>query len=1405
MMQARRLLVAMTLLMLIVAVFGVQAQTDGTPIAPGDSVTATLSEDSPRALYTFSVETSTPTTITLESRDFDSYLLLLDEDGEIVSEDDDSAGRLNSRIETTLDAGDYTIVATSLREYRSEGELFSTGDFSLTFAVTGAQAQATEVSASATPRATTTADASTMTGDALSYGDVVEGTLSEDMPRAEYTFAAEAGDYVTLTLEADGFDAYLILLDAAGEQITTDDDGAGGLNSRISNFELVAGGDYTVIATSFGDAQGFTAGFGDYVLTIEQGEFTPTPTPTIIPSLTPLPTATPLAQGVEQGGLEFGDTASINFSGFDSAHTFGFNASAGDIINVELTSPDFDTYLILYDSNGEELLRDDDGGEGLNSFIFEYEIPADDVYTIYVTSYGSISSNTPPLGDYTVTLTEGAFVVETTPVPTFTPTASPITSGLSQGAILAGQTESGTLTEDEPAHEYTLSASAGDIVSISLVGDSIDTYLMLLNDDGEEISVDDDGGDGLNSLIANFEIPADGDYTIVATTYGAARGFVPGYGDYDLSVESGTITAQSVTPTPVAPTFVPSPSPTFGPSVTPSPVPTSASSSTTIGVPQGEIALNTTVDGTLTLDAPAHAYTFSANSGDVVNIALESSQFDSYLLLLDSAGNQVTFNDDGGGGLDSLIASFIIPSSGEYTIVASSYGNVRGFDAGTGDYTLALNAGSAIEVTVTPAPPQGTPTFVPTFTPTPADSGNTIDEVVQMGVIVPGTVNGQLGDGFGQAHEYTFNGTAGDLVTITLTSEDFDTYLFVFYDGDTVGVNDDADDISLGLNSQIVDLELAFTGEYTIGVSSYDWVQIDTNVSGSYTLDFITTGDAVVNVPSATPTAIVTPTATAIAPTAMPTNEVYIGTLFYGDSISNSLTEGATGHVFTFSGVGGDLVTISQTSDTLDSYLILRDANGNEIITNDDGGDGLNSLIEDFELPFSGEYIIVASTFGAVRGSIPGIGDYTLTLNSSSSEFVGEPTEIVVGDVVDAELVRNQPYQDYRLFAQAGDQIVITLTSFDFDTYLLLFDDNGVELTRDDDSAGDLDSRIGPFEIPADGMYTIQVNSFSNVFDNGIVGGAYTLRVEVIAPQPIEYTQSIESALTQTESLGIYTFEGEAGDIVTVNLTADSSSVYARLTGANGQIDIQSYGGGQPIGPVTLSQDGTYFITVASYETGFDQNYTILLDRIVPVEVVYGDEIDTNFDDTLAHYYSFEAEEGDSLNMSVVSEGSVDTTLRLIGPDGYDYFYDDDSGAGFDPEILNYQVTQAGDYILVVSPYIPGDNGDITVIIDDLGTPSINDDVQLIRLSDKQRFAGAVFEAEAGETIRLSVRSVLSSGGEPRVTVQQGGEILASNSVGQVSRLLLEFTVEESGDVTVTVEDVNYVNAIIELSIERVE
>ena len=66
----------------------------------------------------------------------------------------------------------------------------------------------------------------------------------------------------------------------------------------------------------------------------------------------------------------------------------------------------------------------------------------------------------------------------------------------------------------------TFEANAGDEVTISarMADDSgVDPLLVLLDENGEPIAGDDDGGGQLDSQIPNFRLPQTGSYTILVS------------------------------------------------------------------------------------------------------------------------------------------------------------------------------------------------------------------------------------------------------------------------------------------------------------------------------------------------------------------------------------------------------------------------------------------------------------------------------------------------------------------------------------------------------------------------------------------------------------------------------------------------------------------------------------------------------------------------------------------------------------------------------------------------------------------------------------------------------------------------------------------------------------------------
>ena len=97
------------------------------------------------------------------------------------------------------------------------------------------------------------------------------------------------------------------------------------------------------------------------------------------------------------GELEKNDPKCEHRTG-SHADMFTIKMEAGKSYEINLTSPTFDTYLFLRDRTGKLLVRDDDGGEGLNSRI-TYTPTVTGEYQVMVSSYRSSAT-----GYYTMTV-----------------------------------------------------------------------------------------------------------------------------------------------------------------------------------------------------------------------------------------------------------------------------------------------------------------------------------------------------------------------------------------------------------------------------------------------------------------------------------------------------------------------------------------------------------------------------------------------------------------------------------------------------------------------------------------------------------------------------------------------------------------------------------------------------------------------------------------------------------------------------------------------------------------------------------------------------------------------------------------------------------------------------------------
>ncbi|GAB4364545.1 MAG: hypothetical protein Kow00121_00290 [Elainellaceae cyanobacterium] len=153
---------------------------------------------------------------------------------------------------------------------------------------------------------------------------------------------------------------------------------------------------------------------------------------------------------------------------------------------------------------------------------------------------------------------------------------------------------------------------------------------------------------------------------------------------------------------------------------------------------------------------------------------------------------------------------------------------------------------------------------------------------------------------------------------------------------------------------------------------------------------------------------------------------------------------------------------------------------------------------------------VFASVLLSIAASEPAYaGDFDLVLD-------GTPINERL-DANDDYLVEDNSYIDtYSFEGQAGQRVVITMTSQQLDSYLLLLDPNGNSIAQDDDSAGNLDAQIDVV-LPVSGTYTIYANSY-----NGGVVGAYTIQAATTSspasPSNVTSTQPASPSSTASAS-----------------------------------------------------------------------------------------------------------------------------------------------------------------------------------------------------------------------------------------------------------------------------------------------
>lgn len=456
----------------------------------------------------------------------------------------------------------------------------------------------------------------------IGYGTLISGTLDNRTPRAVYYFDGARCERIAVHLQATSgnLDPVLLILNNSGELIASRDDTAGSRDATIESLAIPQTERYYVVVGRFGYNLGSTS--GDYELKIER-----------------------LGVGSASGCmLRYGDAVQNIITNQDPKYFYGFRASAGDLLTIEMQrgSGTLDPSLQIVNSQQRIIAANDDWIDTNNARIDQLFIEEDGIYIIIASRYGQENGNSS--GSFVLSISRGAG------------------SGLGNSSraavpLVPGQLQEDILTDQQPLKYYSFQAQRDDIITVVMNrdGGNLDPLVKLANAGLQELVADDDSGDNKNARIERYMIPADGLYYVIATRF-EGEDVSPTIGRYTLQLTDEGNAFDNV----------------------PEDIP--------------RLLYGTTVTGIIDDETPQHLFAFWGAEGDTISVTLTrgDGNLDPVVSILNEDLRPLVSDDDSATGQNAYIERYRIAVTGVYYIRATRFTGPDSASNTRGSYTLIL-------------------------------------------------------------------------------------------------------------------------------------------------------------------------------------------------------------------------------------------------------------------------------------------------------------------------------------------------------------------------------------------------------------------------------------------------------------------------------------------------------------------------------------------------------------------------------------------------------------------------------------------------------------------------------------------------------------------------------------------
>jgi len=284
-------------------------------------------------------------------------------------------------------------------------------------------------------------------------------------------------------------------------------------------------------------------------------------------------------------------------------------------------------------------------------------------------------------------------------------------------------------------------------------------------------------------------------------------------------------------------------------------------------------------------------------------------------------------------------------------------------------------------------------------------------------------------------------------------------------------------------------------------------------------------------------------------------------------------------------------------------------------------------------------------------------------------------------------------------------------------------------------------SKISDLFLAESGRYTILPDGYGS-------SGAYTLLLTEATVKSILPNEQVSGDIEDDTR---WDFEGQAGQIVSIAMNEDDGTLDTRLTllGPDGTILCTDDDSGDDANSLIrnsiLPQDGSYTILPSAYSPS--GTYTLLRTEVTRQPITFTELIKGNVEDGVV--WTFEGSVGQIISIAMdEDDGTLDTWLTLLGPDGTILSTDDDSGDNTNSLIHNFALSENGSYTILPVGYSP--TGAYTLLLTEVTHQPIAFD-ELIQ-GDIEDHVAWDFAGQAGQIVRVAM-SKAGSGLDTRLTL----------------------------------------------------